>query len=257
MHALAGEMLARDGDVLGGHADARAALHGAGPVVAAPRRDRHAAARDAQVDRLVEPGAAMLEQHVLAGHAQVRRAPLHVGRNVGGPHDHQRHARHRRRQHELARRLRILGRHDARGREQRQRLVEDAALRQGDRERHGAGHSTGGVRGPRRRWAIGDARRASRDPRSPRHGRARVPSAYPLRLSRIAHCLSPIAAFHCLTSGAERARQVDSLVRNGLMSSPPRRVKRASTASLFGRQAASTSTKMRSTQCSWKPACRR
>ena len=42
------------------------------------------------------------------------------------------------------------------------------------------------------------------------------------------------------------------------MSSPPRRVKRASTASVSRRgSAASTSTKMRSTQCSWKPGWRR
>ena len=41
-----------------------------------------------------------------------------------------------------------------------------------------------------------------------------------------------------------------ALVRNGLMSMPPRRVKRASTVSASGRQRAATSTKMRSTQCS-------
>ena len=48
-----------------------------------------------------------------------------------------------------------------------------------------------------------------------------------------------------------------AFVRNGLMSSPPRRVKRASTVNCSQWQRALTSTKMRSTQCSWNPAWQR
>ena len=78
-------------DVLGRDAEARAALHRAGVVEAAPRRDHHAAAADAEVERLVEALAAVLEQHVLAGDAEVGGAVLHVGRHVGRAHDDEAH----------------------------------------------------------------------------------------------------------------------------------------------------------------------
>ena len=79
----------------------------------------------------------MLVEHVLAGDAEVGGAVLHVGRRVGRAHEDQAHVGAARGDDELARGLRILGRRDARGVEQRQRFVEDPAL--GQRERD-AGH---------------------------------------------------------------------------------------------------------------------
>ena len=91
--------------------------------------------------RLVEAFAAVLEQHVLAGDARVGRAVLHVGRHVRWTHHEEADVGVARREDQLARSLGILVRDDARLREQRQRLVEDAALgeRDGERGQGGAG----------------------------------------------------------------------------------------------------------------------
>ena len=60
--------------ILGRHAQARALAHRRGVVEVVAHRDHHAAARDVQVQRLVQPFAAVLVEHVLARHAQVGRA---------------------------------------------------------------------------------------------------------------------------------------------------------------------------------------
>ena len=135
VHRLRGEMLARGAHVLGGDADARAALNGAAPVVAALRRDDEPAAADAKVERLIQAGAAVLDQHVLARDADVGSAVLHVRRDIGRPQEHELDARPVGREDQLARRVGIFGRHDARRLDQRQRLVEVAPLGQGDRQR--------------------------------------------------------------------------------------------------------------------------
>ena len=44
---------------------------------------------DAEVDRLVEALAAVLDQHVAAGDAEVGAAVLHVGGSVGSAHHDQ------------------------------------------------------------------------------------------------------------------------------------------------------------------------
>ena len=136
MHALRGEVLARRAHVLRRDANARAALHRARPVEAAARRDDHAAAADAEVERLVEAVAAVLEQHVLAGDAEVGGAVLHVGRHVGRAHDDERHAGALRRRGSACATCRgsSAGTMPGGG-EQRQRLVEDAPLGQGDGQR--------------------------------------------------------------------------------------------------------------------------
>ncbi len=134
MHALGGEMLARALHVLGGHAQARAVAHRAGVVETGLHRHRHAALGDVQVDRLVQAFAAVLEQHILAGHAEVGRAVLHIGRHVGGAHDDHAHARVVGRQDQLARAFRIFGDRDAGRLQQRQGFLENAALGQGQRQ---------------------------------------------------------------------------------------------------------------------------
>ncbi len=83
MHPLGAEVLARGDGVLGRHGQARAALQRTLIVEARFRRDHHAAAADAEIDRLVQALAAVLEQDVLAGNAQVRGAMLHVGGHIG------------------------------------------------------------------------------------------------------------------------------------------------------------------------------
>eukprot|EP01034_Spumella_vulgaris_P034042 gene34041-41981_t len=62
----------------------------------------------------------MLDQHVLAGHAEVRRAVLHIGRHVGGAHDQHAHIGVVGGQDQLARSFRILGDGDAGCFQQRQ-----------------------------------------------------------------------------------------------------------------------------------------
>ena len=154
------------------------------PAQSKPRRvaTTMPAAADAEVERLVEAFAAVLEQHVLAGDARGR--PRRTARRSARPaartmtSDTSRPAG---RQDQLARGLRILGRHDARAREQRQRFVEDAALGQGDRERgHGRERRLRRRRGtailhgelarvPVVALAAGDVRRADRAVVAERH----------------------------------------------------------------------------------------
>ena len=94
------------------------------------------------------------------------------------------------REDQLARGLRILGRHDARRGEQRQRLVEDAPF--GQRE---VSVGTGGDGRAQERHSTGRARAAP--------------------------------ARHCRAVRAFGGGGSSPLVRKGLMSMPPRRVKRA------------------------------
>jgi hypothetical protein len=91
MHALGGEVLARRLDVLGGDLEAVALAHGGGVVETFRHGDHHPALGDLQVERLVEAFAAMLDQHVLAGDAEVGGAVLHVGRHIGGADDDHAH----------------------------------------------------------------------------------------------------------------------------------------------------------------------
>src|SRR5712672_2751133 len=70
VHALRREVLARGLHVLGRHTQTRALAHGERVVEAFGNRDHHAARCDAEVERLVQPLAAVLEQHVLARDAE-------------------------------------------------------------------------------------------------------------------------------------------------------------------------------------------
>ena len=142
VHRLRREMLARDAHVFGRDTDPRATLHHRRPVVTAPRRDDEAAAADAEIEGLVEAVAAVLEQHVLAGDAHVRRAVLHVGRNVGRAEHDERYLRAIRPEDQFSRRRRIFIRDQARDSKKRQRLVENATLGQGDGQR---GHGRSGA----------------------------------------------------------------------------------------------------------------
>ncbi len=134
MHALGREVFARGLHVLGSDAQTRTLTHGAVVIETGLHRDRHAALGDVQVDRLVQPFAAVLEQDVLAGHAEIGRAILHVGRHVGGAHDDDAHLRIIGADDQLARLFRVFGDHDAGRLQQRHRFFEDAALGQGQRQ---------------------------------------------------------------------------------------------------------------------------
>ena len=105
---------------------------------------RFEAAQDPATDRIVAAivddvrargDVAVLEQHVLAGDAQVGGSVLHVRRDIGRAEDDERHAGALRRDKQLARRARILERHESRAREKRERFVEDAPF--GERDRDG------------------------------------------------------------------------------------------------------------------------
>src|SRR6185503_13227832 len=129
VHSLGGEVLACRGEVLGGDAQPRAAPDHAAIVEAAARRDHHAAARDAQIERLVEAFAAVLGEHVAPGDADVGAAVLDVGGSVARSHHHQPQVAAVGGEDELARGFGISPGPDADAREQRSGLVEDPPLR--------------------------------------------------------------------------------------------------------------------------------
>ena len=130
MHALPREVLARGVDVFRRHAQARALGHGLRIVEPLAHRDHHAAARDAEVDRLIEALAAVLDQHVAAGDTEIGAAVLHIGRSVGRSHHDQPQVAAVRGDDQLARGFGVRPRPDADAREQRCGLVEDPPLRQ-------------------------------------------------------------------------------------------------------------------------------
>ena len=160
VHALGREVVARRIDVFGGDADACALLHVAGVVVAFAHGDHHAAARDPQVERLIEAVAAVFVEHVLAGDAEVGGAVLDVGGDVAGAHDDEPHVGAVGADDELARGLGVLGRRNAGRRQQRQGFFEDAALGQGEGD-SGVGH-VGFMSGMRSSRPSSRARRAWR-----------------------------------------------------------------------------------------------
>ena len=202
MHRLCGEVLPRDPHIFGGDANTATALNRRRPIVAEAGRDHEPATSDAKIERLIQTRSTMLQQHVLAGDADVGRAVLDVRRHIGGAQHDKRYVRTIGRNDQFAGRRQVLVRHETGGRQQRQRLVEDAPLRERDGQ---GGH----------------------------------PAILPNH--RIVYCRA-VRMF----GGAAAA----AFVRKGLMSIPPRRVKRAYTVSCSHRQRESTSTKMRSTQCS-------
>ena len=54
-------------------------------------RRHQAAARDAEIERLVQIGAAVFEQHILARHTDIGSALAHIGRHIGTAQHHQAH----------------------------------------------------------------------------------------------------------------------------------------------------------------------
>ena len=149
MHALGGEMLSYGADVLRCHAQPRTAANRRGVIESGGNGDRHAAAGDAEVERLVETLAAMLGEQVGPGHTQVRRPVLHVGRHVRGTHQDHTQPRIARLEDELARGKRILGGREAGTCQQRQCLLEDASLGESERKRGGHGlQDTRSMRAP-------------------------------------------------------------------------------------------------------------
>src|SRR5882762_2349328 len=132
VHALGCEVLARGLHVLSRHAQTRALAHRARIIEALGNRDHHSARCDAEVERLVQSLAAVLEQHVLARDAELRRTVLDVSRNIGRTHDEQPQVAAARAQNEFARGVGIVERLDARSSKQRQRFIENPAL--GERE---------------------------------------------------------------------------------------------------------------------------
>ena len=132
MHALVGEVLARRADVLGRDTEPGAAPDRLLIIETDGHGHAHPAAGDIQIQRLVEAGAAMLQEHVATGNADIRCAMLDIGRRVRGAHDDDADIGPVGIDDQLARGLRMLERNDARRCQERQGFLEDAALRQGD-----------------------------------------------------------------------------------------------------------------------------
>ena len=115
MHTLGREMFACGLDVFGGDLHARSALDRAPVVEATPGGDDHGAAADPEIDRLVQPFAAMLEQDVLSRDAQIRCAMLDVGRNIRRSDDDEANVRQVAGDDELARSLGVFSGPDTGG----------------------------------------------------------------------------------------------------------------------------------------------
>src|SRR5216684_8935286 len=130
VHALRCEVFARSLHVLGRYAQTRALAHGERIVEAFGDRDHHAARRDAEVEGLVQPLAAVLEQHVLPRDPEFGGPVLDVGGNVRSAHDKQAQVAAARAQDELARGVGIVERPDPRSSKQRQCFVENPAFRE-------------------------------------------------------------------------------------------------------------------------------
>src|SRR5258706_883764 len=139
VHALGCEVLASGLHVLGRHAQTRALAHGTRIIEALGNRDHHAARCDAQVERLVHPLAAVLEQHVFSRDAELRRAVLDVSRNIGRANDEQPQVAAARAQDELARAVGIVEGSNARCGKQRKRFIEDPAFGERERDHGGIG----------------------------------------------------------------------------------------------------------------------
>ncbi len=89
MDALGGKVFAGNVDVFAGDLEPSALAHRVGVVESGGNGDHHPAFGDLQVDRLVKTVAAVLEQHVLAGDAEVGGTVLHVGWRIGGTNNDQ------------------------------------------------------------------------------------------------------------------------------------------------------------------------
>jgi len=103
-------VLARRLHVLRRDAQPCPAAHRARVVEPLGHGDHHPARRDAEIEGLVQPFSAVLEQHVLSCDAELGCAVLNVGRDVRGPHDEQSEIAAAGSQDELARALRIVER---------------------------------------------------------------------------------------------------------------------------------------------------
>ena len=90
------------------------------------------AAADAEIERLIQPFAAVFEQYVLAGDTEIGGAILNVGRHIGRAQDDERNAGNIGCDDQLARRSWIFGCNQPCPREQGQRFIEKAPL--GERE---------------------------------------------------------------------------------------------------------------------------
>ena len=129
VHAFRREMLARSLQVLGGDAQPRARAYRMLVGKSLAHGNHQPAARDFQVERLVQSAAAVLGQQIPARDAEVGGSVLHISRHIGRAHDDEPHSGARRCDDQLARRLRVFRRDDARCFEQRQSFIEDAPFR--------------------------------------------------------------------------------------------------------------------------------
>ena len=128
VNAFGGKKLPRYRHVLGGHLQARALLDGRGVVKIGTHRHADAAFGDVQVEGLVQAVAAMLQQGVLAGDAQVGTAVLHISGYIGGAHHQHAYTGLVGGENQLARFFRVVQHLNAGCAQQRQGFFKDAAF---------------------------------------------------------------------------------------------------------------------------------
>ena len=123
MHTLAGKMAPGDIDELGGHPDA-------GAIAAPPHRagSHQATAGNPQVQGLVEPLGAVLQQDILAYHAHISGAVAHIGGHIGTADNNQAHLAVGGIENQFAAAIHVIEGFDADARQQGQRLLEDPSL---------------------------------------------------------------------------------------------------------------------------------
>ena len=79
--------------VFGGHFKARTRFHRSGVIEIATHSHAHAALGNLQIQGLVQALAAMLNEGIFAGHAQIGAAIFHVGRHIGCTNQNHSHTR--------------------------------------------------------------------------------------------------------------------------------------------------------------------
>ena len=88
VHTLGGKMFARRRDIFAGNANARPLAHRLCIIEVFACRYTHAAAGNTQVNRLIQAVAAVFQQDILTGNAQIGTAILHISRYIRGTHNY-------------------------------------------------------------------------------------------------------------------------------------------------------------------------
>ena len=131
MHTFLGKKFARNAGVFGGHFEARTRFHGSGVIEIGTHSHTHAALGNLQIEGLIQALAAMLNQGVFAGHAQIGAAILHISGHIGCTHQNHSHTRLVGGQYQFAGSFWIFQHFNACSFQERQRFIKNSSFGQG------------------------------------------------------------------------------------------------------------------------------